>query len=130
MRFRFGFLWGLVHAGWLLGCAGAAGAGRDMGEAPPLRAEQAPLVTVRQVLQSRNLVGQRVRVAGACALAGAGPSTGAWVLEADGFAVEVRGLVPRTCFRGSDGGEPLTIFAQVEPKGPESDERLLLRLPE
>ena len=59
-------------------------------------------------------------------------ATGAWVLQAGGFAVEVRGLVPRTCFRGSggDGGEVLTIFAQIEPKGPDSNERLLLRLPE
>ncbi len=119
----------LACAGWLAGCASATGAARDMGEVP-LRPEQAPLVTVRQVVESGDLVGRRVRVAGACALAGAGPSTGAWVLEADGFAIEVRGLVPRTCFRGSEEGEPLTIFAQVEPKGPDSGERLLLRLPE
>jgi hypothetical protein len=120
----------LVHAGWLAGCAGATGAARDMSQVHPVRAEQAPLVTVRQVVESDNLVGQRVRVAGACALAGAGPPTGTWVLQSGGFAVEVRGLVPRTCFRGSDAAEMLTIFAQIEPKGPDSSERLLLRLPE
>lgn len=134
MRFRLSVVSGLACAASLAGCAAAAGTGaaRDMGDDPPLRAEQAPLVTVRQVVESRSLVGRRVRVAGACALAGAGPSTGAWVLQAGGFAVEVRGLVPRTCFRGSgsDGGEVLTIFAQIEPKGPDSAERLLLRLPE
>ena len=96
----------------------------------PIRAEQAREVTVRQVVESANLVGSRVRVTGACALAGSGPSTGAWVLEADGFAIEVRGLVPRVCSRGGEPGETLTIFAQVEPKAPDSDERLLLRLPD
>ncbi len=130
MHLHFRYIIALVYTGWLGGCAGATGAARDMSDVPPLRAEQAPVVTVRQVIQTASLVGRRVRVAGACALAGAGPSTGAWVLEADGFSVEVRGLVPRTCFRGSDGGEILTIFAQIEPKGPESGERLLLRLPE
>src|SRR5688572_9577174 len=101
MRLRLSVVSGLACAASLAGCAAAAGTGaaRDMGDDPPLRAEQAPLVTVRQVVESRNLVGRRVRVAGACALAGAGPSTGAWVLQAGGFAVEVRGLVPRTCFR-------------------------------
>jgi hypothetical protein len=121
----------LLPLAWLAACAGGGtGAARAAIEVPPARAEKAPMVTVRQVVESAALVGRRVRVAGACALAGSGPSTGAWVLEADGFAVEVRGLVPRTCFRGSDAEETLTIFAQVEPKGPESDERLLLRLPD
>ncbi len=130
MRLHLRIALGLVHAGWLGACAGATGSARDMSDVPPLRPEQAPIVTVRQVVQATSLIGRRVRVAGACALAGAGPSTGAWVLQADGFAVEVRGLVPPTCFRGSNGGERLTIFAQIEPKGPDSDERLLLRLPE
>ena len=74
--------------------------------------------------------GRRVRVTGTCGLAGTGPSTGAWVLEADGFSIEVRGLVPRSCFKGGGGRSVLTIFAQVEPKSPDSEERLLLRLPE
>jgi hypothetical protein len=110
-----------------LGCGGNAQAGAGV---HPIRAEQAPQVTVREVVESADLVGSRVRVAGACALAGSGPSTGAWVLQADGFAIEVRGLVPRVCGRAGEAGETLIIFAQVEPKGPDSDERLLLRLPD
>jgi hypothetical protein len=109
-------------------CGGASGPARSYEH--PIRPEQAPQVTVRQVLESAELVGSRVRVTGACALAGSGPSTGAWVLEADGFSVEVRGLVPRSCSKIGEAAEVLTIFAQVEPKGPDSDERLLLRLPE
>ncbi len=133
MRRYLRLLPGLASAAWLAACAGSAtGAARDMASVTPIRPEQAPLVTVRQVIESSALVGRRVRVAGACALAGAGASTGAWVLQADGFAVEVRGLVPRTCYPASTDTIPeiLTIFAQVEPKGPESRERLLLRLPE
>jgi hypothetical protein len=110
------------------GCGGSAGAARSYEH--PIRPEQAPEVTVRQVVESAELVGSRVRVTGACALAGTGPSTGVWVLEADGFSVEVRGLVPRACSKVGEAGEVLTIFAQVEPKGPDIDERLLLRLPD
>lgn len=121
-------LLGVGGALGLLGCGRSpAHAGADV---HPIRAEQAPEVTVRQVVESADLVGSRVRVTGACALAGTGASTGAWVLQADGFSIEVRGLVPRTCSRDGEAGETLTIFAQVEPKGPESDERLLLRLPD
>jgi hypothetical protein len=101
-----------------------------MGGLTPISAQQAPLVTVRQVVERDSLVGRRVRIAGVCALAGSGPSTGVWVLQAEGFAIEVRGLVPRTCHRRADSVQTLTIFAQVEPKGPGSAERLLLRLPE
>lgn len=120
-----------VRSVWCLGLA-ACGGGIATGQASltPARPEQAPLVTVRQVVEGDTLVGRRVRVSGACALAGAGPSTGAWVLLSEGWTVEVRGLVPRSCYKGGDTTEPLTIFAQVEPKGPDSDERLLLRLPE
>jgi hypothetical protein len=118
----------------ILCLAGAAACGGTTASggayAHPVRAEQAPEVSVRQVLESAELVGSRVRVTGACALAGSGPSTGAWVLEADGFSVEVRGLVPRACSKVGEAAEVLTIFAQVEPKGPDSDERLLLRLPD
>jgi hypothetical protein len=115
----------------LVGCGGTAGSSAS-GGAPvhPIRPEQAPEVSVRQVVESAELVGSRVRVTGACALAGSGPSTGAWVLQADGFSVEVRGLVPRACSKVGEAAEVLTIFAQVEPKGPDSDERLLLRLPD
>jgi hypothetical protein len=87
-------------------------------------------VTVRQLLQADSLLGRRVRVVGTCALAGAGPSTGAWVLQDGGFTIEVRGLVPPSCFHRDEEGQQLAIFAQVEPKGAGSRERLLLRLPE
>jgi hypothetical protein len=96
----------------------------------PGRADQAPIVRVQEIVESDSLVGRRVRVTGTCGLAGTGPSTGVWVLQADGFAIEVRGLVPRTCFRGGGGRQTLTIFAQIEPKASDSAERLLLRLPD
>ena len=88
------------------------------------------MVRVQEIVESDRWLGRRVRVTGTCGLAGTGPSTGAWVLEADGFSIEVRGLVPPSCFRGGGGRAVLTIFAQVEPMAPESEERLLLRLPE
>ena len=96
----------------------------------PGRAEHAPEVRVEDIVNADIAVGRRVRVTGTCGLAGTGPSTGVWVLLADGFAVEVRGLVPRSCFPGGDRRQVLTIFAQVEPKEPGGTERLLLRLPD
>ena len=119
----------VLAAALLAGCRGGGG---DRGAAyiTPLNSEQAPLVTVRQLLQADSLIGRRVRVVGTCALAGAGPSTGAWVLQDGGFSIEVRGLVPASCFRSDEQGQQLSIFAQVEPKGTGSRERLLLRLPE
>jgi hypothetical protein len=116
-----------------LGCLAillACGGGSRPIYTTPLNPKQAPLVTVRQILQADTLVGRRVRVVGTCALAGAGPSTGAWVLQDGGFSIEVRGLVPPSCFRGEESGQTLAIFAQVEPKAVESRDRLLLRLPE
>jgi hypothetical protein len=112
--------------------AGCGGGGRDHGSVyvTPLNSKQAPLVTVRQLLQADSLIGRRVRVVGTCALAGSGPSTGAWVLQEGGFSIEVRGLVPASCFTQSGDGQQLAIFAQVEPKSAGSRERLLLRLPE
>ena len=94
------------------------------------RAAQAPEVRVQEIVESDDYLGRRVRVTGTCGLAGTGPSTGAWVLEADGFSIEVRGLVPSSCYKGGGGRAVLTIFAQVEPKAPDSEERLLLRLPD
>ena len=114
----------------LLACGGGAGGAPGPGFPTPVRAEQAPVVRVQEIVESDSLVGRRVRVTGTCGLAGTGPSTGAWVLLADGFSIEVRGLVPRSCFRSSGGREVVTIFAQVEPKAPESADRLLLRLPD
>ena len=75
------------------------------------------------------LLGRRVRVGGVCASAGTGPSTGVWVLQAGAWAIEVRGLVPRSCVTDPVGTEALVIFAQVV-EGADSTERLLLRLPE
>jgi len=109
----------------LLGCGGKS---RGPDYPTPLNARQAPLVTVRQILQADSLVGRRVRVAGTCALAGTGPSTGVWVLQDGGFSIEVRGLVPPSCTRAEERGQTLAIFAQIEPAT--GRQRLLLRLPE
>ena len=95
---------------------------------PPSPAE-APLVTVRQVVERDTLLGRRVRVTGVCAIAQSGPSAGVWVLQADPWAIEVRGLVPGSCLSDPVGTEALTIFAQVVA-GADSAERLLLRLPD
>jgi hypothetical protein len=119
----------MLTAALLTGCRGGAG-GHGSSYVTPLNSKQAPLVTVRQLLQADSLVGRRVRVVGTCALAGAGPSTGAWVLQDGGFSIEVRGLVPPSCFHQEEDGQQLAIFAQVEPKGVGRKERLLLRLPE
>ena len=119
----------VLAAALLLGCRGG-GRDRDPMYVTPLNSKQAPLVTVRQLLQADSLIGRRVRVVGTCALAGSGPSTGAWVLQDGGYSIEVRGLVPASCFRQDDDAQQLSIFAQVEPKGTGSRARLLLRLPE
>jgi hypothetical protein len=94
----------------------------------PVRPDQAPLVHIRQALEVDTLLGRRVRIAGRCAAAGAGPRAGSWTLEEDGAAIEVRGLVPSSC--GSRSGDNLTIFAQIEAKTAGSPDRLLLRLPD
>ena len=94
----------------------------------PLSAAQAPMVTVRQIVERDSLVGRRVRVGGVCAIAGTGPSAGVWLLQAGAWAIEVRGLVPPSCYKVPVGSEALTIFAQIE--GADSTERLLLRLPD
>ena len=52
------------------GCGGGGGHGSNY--VTPLNPKQAPLVTVRQLLQADSLIGRRVRVVGTCALAGAG----------------------------------------------------------
>jgi hypothetical protein len=95
----------------------------------PLNAAEAPMVTVRQIVERDSLVGRRVRVTGVCAVAQTGPSAGIWVLQAGVWAIEVRGLVPGSCLSEPVGTEALTIFAQVV-EGADSTDRLLLRLPE
>jgi hypothetical protein len=94
----------------------------------PVRADQAPLVPITDVLEADSLVGRRVRVAGRCTAAARGRGAGSWTLEDKGSAIEVRGLVPISC--GATNRETITIFAQIEPKSPGSRERLLLRLPD
>jgi hypothetical protein len=112
---------------------GACSRGGDPGSASahvvPLSPGEAPVVTVRQIVERDTLLGRRVRVAGVCALPEIGPSAGVWVLQAGMWAIEVRGLVPRSCLSDPTGTEALTIFAQVV-QGADSTERLLLRLPE
>lgn len=118
---------GLAVAAWACGkgpATGSAGA-----YTVPLSPADAPLVTVRQIVERDTLLGRRVRVTGVCAIAQTGRSAGVWVLQAGAWAIEVRGLVPRSCFRDPVGTEVHTIFAQVV-EGADSTERLLLRLPE
>ncbi len=104
--------------------------GSERREGIPVRPEEAPVVTVREILEEDSLVGRRVRVEGECVRAGAGRSKGSWILSDEEATIEVRGLVPPSCSHSEDGDETLTIFAQIEPKEPESPQRLLLRLPD
>jgi hypothetical protein len=53
---------------------------------------------------------------------------GSWIMDQDGATIEVRGLVPSSC--AEHAAEPLTIFAQIEPKAAGSEDRILLRLPD
>lgn len=103
-------------------------AGLPAGERVPLRADQAPMVRIHDVLEVDSLMGQRVRVSGRCTASGEGRRAGSWTLEDEGARIEVRGLVPSNC--GIRGEEALTIFAQIEPRAAGSRERLLLRLPD
>ena len=100
------------------------GASREV----PLRANQAPLVGVRDALEEDSLLGRRVRVSGKCTARGEGRRAGSWTLDQAGATIEVRGLVPSFCARVM--GEELTIFAQIEPKATGSRDRILLRLPD
>ena len=94
----------------------------------PLRAQQAPLVSVRDALENDDLLRRRVRVSGRCVAFGEGRRAGSWTLDQEGMSIEVRGLVPSSCTR--DRADELTIFAQIEPAGPGGGNRLLLRLPD
>jgi hypothetical protein len=102
--------------------------GLPKGSAVPVRADQAPIVHIREVLEADSLLGRRVRVSGRCTGSGEGSRAGSWTLEEAGIRIEVRGLVPSSCGRRSE--EDLTIFAQIEPKTAGSRDRLLLRLPD
>ncbi|HET6778407.1 MAG TPA: hypothetical protein VFH26_05925 [Gemmatimonadales bacterium] len=104
----------------------ASGA-RDESEVP-VRAQDAPLVAVRDVLENDDLLGRRVRVSGRCVARGEGRRAGSWTLDQEGLAIEVRGLVPSSC--APERGDELTIFAQIEPAGPGGGKPILLRLPD
>src|SRR5918996_6250672 len=103
----------LVLAMTAWACGKSTGAASTPAFVVPLSAGEAPMVTVRQIVERDSLLGRRVRVAGVCAIAGTGPSAGVWLLQAGAWAIEVRGLVPRSCFRNPVGSEALTIFAQI-----------------
>lgn len=116
-------------AGVIAACSRGPATGSATAYVIPLSAAEAPTVTVRQIVERDTLLGRRVRVTGACALAQTGPSAGVWVLQAGFWAIEVRGLVPASCLNDPVGTEALTIFAQVVA-GADSTDRLLLRLPD
>jgi hypothetical protein len=116
-------------AGVLAACSRGPATGSATAYVIPLSAAEAPMVTVRQIVERDTLLGRRVRVTGVCALAQSGPSAGVWVLQAGLSAIEVRGLVPGSCVSDPVGTEALTIFAQVVA-GADSTDRLLLRLPD
>jgi hypothetical protein len=119
-----------IGLGWLMAaCSRGPATGSAAAYFAPLSPAEAPLVTVRQVVERDTLLGRRVRVAGVCAMPQSGPSSGVWVLQAGFWAIEVRGLVPRSCLSDPVGTEALTIFAQIVA-GTDSTDRLLLRLPE
>jgi hypothetical protein len=125
----------LLAAAWAVACAGrgAAGGAPNPLEAGVLRASQAPIVGLPDILTSDTLAGKRVRVLGWCAAAPgllAGRRSGAWVLGTPDATIEVRGLVPSDCAPRSLGQTLVLVFAQIVPAAPGGSERLLLRLPE
>ena len=95
----------------------------------PVRADQAPLIRVRDALDAESLLGRRVRVAGRCIARGEGRRAGSWTLDQAGAVIEVRGLVPSSC-GAQQGSEDFTIFAQIERQAAGSRDRILLRLPD
>ena len=98
-----------------------------------LSREQAPIVGLRDVLDSDTLLGHRVRVTGWCAGAPGrlgGRRLGLWILAAQDTTIEVRGLVPPDCAPELKDDVLLMIFAQVVPASSKGGGRLLLRLPD
>ena len=85
-------------------------------------------MSVRDALETDDLLGRRVRVSGRCVARGEGRRAGSWTLNQEGMSIEVRGLVPSSCTQ--ERGDELTIFAQIEPAGAATGNRLLLRLPD
>jgi hypothetical protein len=102
-------------------------------QAAILRREQAPIVGLRDVLDSDTLLGHRLRVTGWCAVAPGllgGRRVGLWLLAAQDTTIEVRGLVPPECAPELKDEVLLMIFAQVVPASSKGGGRLLLRLPD
>jgi hypothetical protein len=129
---------GLVAAG-VMACV--AGGARPAPASPlentVLRASQAPIVGLPDVVSADSLVGKRVRVLGWCAsapgmLAGmlVGARSGAWFLATPDTTIEVRGSVPSACAPDVVRQTLVLVFAQVVAAKPGSGERLLLRLPD
>lgn len=115
------------------GPGGRAGTPPSPLDAGVLRASQAPIVGLPDVLELDSLVGKRVRVLGWCASAPgllAGRRSGAWFLGTPDTTIEVRGLVPPACSPTRVRQTLVLVFAQVVPSAPGRAERLLLRLPE
>jgi hypothetical protein len=102
-------------------------------EGTVLRASQAPIVGLTDVLDNDSLVGKRVRVLGWCAGAPnllVGRRVGAWFLATSDTLIEVRGLVPKECSASEAQQTLVLLFAQVVRAKPDSGDRLLLRLPD
>ena len=98
-----------------------------------LRASQAPIVGLPDVLTADTLLGRRVRVLGWCASAPgllAGRRSGSWIMATPDTSIEVRGSVPSACGAGVIRQELVLVFAQVVPAVPGTRERLLLKLPD
>ena len=107
-----------------------ATSGRSGDEKPrvPVRPQDAPLATLREVVTADSLVGRRVRVTGHCTAVARRAPPASWTLESGGDTVEVRGLAPDPC--PDPAASPLSIFVQIELDPPGGTRRLLLRLPE
>ncbi|MEO8224644.1 MAG: hypothetical protein ABI661_07540 [Gammaproteobacteria bacterium] len=123
----------------LLLVAGTAACGRHTAPPPSplqnevLRADQAPVVGLPDIVSADSLIGRRVRVLGWCASAPnilVGGRTGVWLLGTPDTVVEVRGLVPSACLPAIVRQTLVVIFAQIVRAGPWTPERLLLRLPD
>jgi hypothetical protein len=122
----------------LAACAGhpgpqTAAAGSSPLQMAVLRAGQAPIVGLPDVLTSDTILGKRVRVLGWCASAPgllAGRRSGAWMMATPDTTIEVRGSVPSACGAEVIRQELVLVFAQVVPAVRGGRERLLLRLPD
>jgi hypothetical protein len=129
-----------LAAGAIVGAAACAGLlGTRTGQPPSpldasvLRANQAPIAGLPDVLESDTILGKRVRILGWCVYAPgllAGQRTGAWFLGTPDTTVEVRGLVPPACAPAILRQALVLVFAQVVRAKPGSRQRLLLRLPD